>query len=137
MTNTKLLTLEPMVQMMIRQRVDAAKPNGIVVYLLWAFLGIFGGHHYYMAAKATGRLRTVFIIAGVFYTFTLGGFYVGWFVDLFLNPFYMKQINEENEESMVNEYLVANGMMEDTKVQPKVDSYSVDKKYDDKVWSGK
>lgn len=137
MTNTKLLTLEPMVQMMIRQRVDAAKPSGVIVYLLWAVLGIFGGHHYYMAAKATGRLRTVFIVAGVFYTFTLGCFYIGWFIDLFLNPFYMKQINEENEEAMVNEYLVANGMTEAPSVQTKVESYSVDVKYDDKVWSGK
>lgn len=134
MTNTKLLTLEPMVQMMIRQRVDAAKPSGIVVYLLWAFLGIFGFHHYYMAYCSSGRLRTVFIITGVIYMFTLGCFYIGWFIDLFLNPFYMKQINEENEEAMVNEYLIANGMMEDTKVQPKVEGYSVDGKYDDSLW---
>lgn len=134
MTNTKLLTLEPMVQMMIHQRVDAAKPSGILVYLLWGVLGIFGGHHYYMACKASGRLRTVFIIAGVFYTFTVGGFYIGWFVDLFLNPFYMKQINDENEETVVNEYLVANGMMEAAIVQPKVESYTVDAKYDDGIW---
>lgn len=38
---------------------------------------------------------------------------------------------------MVNEYLVANGMMEDTSVQPRVESYGVDKKYDDSVWDGK
>lgn len=137
MTNTKLLTLEPMVQMMIRQRVDAARPSGILVYLLWAFLGIIGGHHYYMACKASGRLRTVFIVAGIIYTFTLGCFYIGWFVDLFLNPFYVKQINEENEEAMVNEYLIANGMMETSSVQPKVESYTVDGKYDDGIWSGK
>jgi hypothetical protein len=38
---------------------------------------------------------------------------------------------------MVNEYLVANGMMEAPSVQPKVESYTVDGKYDDGIWSGK
>lgn len=137
MTNTKLLTLEPMVQMMIRQRVDATKPSGIVAYLLCIIGGLIGLHHFYLASKCKGRLRTVFAIIGVVYLFTLGCGLIGAFIDLLLIPLYLIVINQENEEAMVNEYLVANGMMEDTKVQPKVESYSVDKKYDDGIWSGK
>lgn len=137
MTNTKILTLEPMVQMMIRQRVDAAKPSGIVAYLLCIVGGLIGLHHFYLSSKCKGRLRTVFAIIGVVYLFTLGCGFIGAFIDLFLIPLYLSVINQENEEFMVNEYLVANGMMEATSVQPKVESYTVDAKYDDKIWSGK
>ena len=137
MTNTKLLTLEPTVQMMIRQSVDAAKPSGIVAYLLCILGGLIGLHHFYLASKCKGRLRTVFAIIGVVYLFTLGCGLIGAFIDLFLIPLYLSVINQENEETIVNEYLVANGMMEATNVQPKVESYSVDEKYDDSLWRGK
>lgn len=126
-----------MVQMMIRQHVDAAKPSGIVAYLLCIVGGLIGLHHFYLSSKCKGRLRTVFAIIGVVYLFTLGCGLIGAFIDLFLIPLYLSVINQENEEAMVNEYLAANGMMDDTKVQPKVEGYTVDKKYDDGIWSGK
>lgn len=45
-----------------------------VTVLLWAFLGLAGGHRFY-----NGR-----IISGFLQLFTLGGFFVWWAIDLFL-----------------------------------------------------
>lgn len=42
-------------------------------YLFWWFLGVFGGHRYYLGQTKMGLL----------YTFTFGLFWIGWFIDLF------------------------------------------------------
>ncbi len=47
----------------------------LVGYLLWIF-GFMGAHRFYYGKP----------ISGVIYFFTLGLFFVGWFVDLFLLP---------------------------------------------------
>lgn len=46
-----------------------------VGYLLWIF-GIFGAHRFYFGRPVSGTL----------YFFTLGLFFIGWIVDLFLMP---------------------------------------------------
>jgi hypothetical protein len=43
------------------------------VYLLWLFLGIIGGHKFYLKKSGMGFL----------YLITLGLFFIGWFIDLF------------------------------------------------------
>lgn len=47
----------------------------LVGYILWIF-GIFGAHRFYYGRQ----------ISGVIYFFTLGLFFIGWIVDLFLMP---------------------------------------------------
>lgn len=42
-------------------------------YLLWFFLGIWGAHKFYLDKVGTG----------IFYFFTFGFFFIGWFIDLF------------------------------------------------------
>ncbi len=42
-------------------------------YLLWFFFGLIGGHKFYLGKTVTGIL----------YFFTLGFFFIGWFIDLF------------------------------------------------------
>ena len=54
-----------------------------VAYLLWFFLGFFGAHKFYMNR----------IGMGIFYLFSYGGFFIGWFIDLFTLP---KQVREAN-----------------------------------------
>jgi len=49
--------------------------NPLIGYLLWIF-GIFGAHRFYYGRPVTGTI----------WFFTLGLFFVGWIVDLFLIP---------------------------------------------------
>jgi len=53
-------------------------------YLLWLFLGLWGGHKFYLGKAGMGIL----------YLFTAGLFFIGWIVDLF---FLSKQVDLYNE----------------------------------------
>ena len=46
----------------------------LIAYLIWFFLGLFGGHRFYFGHFGLG----------VLYFLTGGLFFIGWFVDLFL-----------------------------------------------------
>ncbi len=54
-----------------------------IAYLLWFFLGIFGGHHFYLRKP----------IWGLIYLFTAGLLGVGWLIDAFLIPTYTRSAN--------------------------------------------
>jgi TM2 domain-containing membrane protein YozV len=65
-------------------RLDSGKNKSVgTAYALWLLLGIFGGHWFYLGRP--GR--------GVLYFFTLGGFLIGWIVDLFTLPNHVRRIN--------------------------------------------
>ena len=55
----------------------------VVAYLLWFFLGGLGIHRFYLGRP----------ISGIFYLLTLGGFGIGWIIDLFLVPGMVRQEN--------------------------------------------
>lgn len=134
--NNKLLTLEPMVQMMLRQQCKDEAPNTFIAYILWFVTGLFGGHLYYLAYKSKGGLRTIFAIAGGIYTFTLALGMMGWICDAILILLYIKMSKDENETIIVDNYLVANGMKEAVVEETKVGSgvSKLDTKYDNEVW---
>ena len=55
---------------------NTAKSHSVLVgYLLWIF-GFMGAHRFYYGQQLTGTL----------WFFTLGLFFIGWFIDLFLIP---------------------------------------------------
>ena len=55
----------------------------VVAYLLWFFLGGLGIHRFYLGRP----------ISGIFYLLTVGGFAIGWIIDLFLIPGMVRQEN--------------------------------------------
>ena len=55
----------------------------VVAYLLWFFLGGLGIHRFYLGRP----------ISGIFYLLTVGGFVIGWIIDLFLIPGMVRQEN--------------------------------------------
>ncbi len=54
---------------------EETQHSAAVGYVLWLF-GFFGAHRFYFGKRLTGLL----------YLFTLGLFFIGWIVDLFLIP---------------------------------------------------
>jgi TM2 domain-containing membrane protein YozV len=68
---------------------DANKKTALVAYLLWFFLGIFGGHNFYL--KRTGIAVTQLILS-----ITIIGMVVTWvwmIVDAFLIPGWIRNYN--------------------------------------------
>ncbi|ESU37485.1 TM2 domain-containing protein [Giardia duodenalis] len=55
----------------------------VTTYLLWLFLGIFGGHRFYLYQYDMGLL----------YLFTAGIFLMGWITDAFIIPFMVWETN--------------------------------------------
>jgi TM2 domain-containing membrane protein YozV len=59
-------------------------------YLLWLFLGLVGGHRFYLGRWLTGGL----------YAISLGFYGVGWVLDLFLLPWLVRWTNEERQHRL-------------------------------------
>lgn len=59
--------------------------SAAVGYVLWIF-GFFGAHRFYFGRPFTGLL----------YCFTLGLFFIGWIIDLFLIPSMAENARREN-----------------------------------------
>ncbi len=57
-----------------------------VAYVLWYFLGIMGGHKFYLEKIGVGLL----------YFFTLGFFGIGWLIDLFTLPAQVRAFNNKH-----------------------------------------
>jgi len=60
--------------MLIEQRVTNEGPSSGASWLLYIFTGIIGGHRFYLGRTVTGLIQL----------FTLGGFFLWTFIDLFL-----------------------------------------------------
>ncbi len=67
------------------QHYEEAHHSALVGYLLWG-LGFFGAHRFYFGKPITGLI----------YFLTLGLFFVGWIVDLFLIPSMAERARQEN-----------------------------------------
>ncbi len=59
--------------------------SALIGYLLW-FFGFFGAHRFYFGKPLTGIL----------YVLTLGLFFIGWIIDLFLIPSMARRARAEN-----------------------------------------
>jgi TM2 domain-containing membrane protein YozV len=59
----------------------------VVAYLMWFFLGLIGGHRFYLGHVGMGIL----------YLFTFGGFGIGWVIDALIMPQLVHQANNPNQ----------------------------------------
>ncbi|RUS46110.1 TM2 domain-containing protein [Cohnella sp. AR92] len=77
--------------------------NMVVAYILWYFLGYFGGHRFYM--KKTGSAIAMLILSitliGMIATF------IWWIVDAFLLHNWVKEHNRQVEAKIVNQLISA------------------------------
>ncbi|QSB19067.1 TM2 domain-containing protein [Pseudomonas sp. 15A4] len=83
-------------EMLIEQKVSNAQKSTGVAYLLWFFVGGFGGHRFYLGKTGTAVAQLIITVVGLFTLIPLiiTGIWV--LVDAFLIP----AIVRENTESV-------------------------------------
>ncbi|GBK64993.1 TM2 domain-containing protein [Paenibacillus macerans] len=91
--------------LLLESEVKAQGKNMVVAYVLWYFLGIFGGHRFYMG-------RTGSAVAQLILSLTLIGMFVTsiwWIVDAFLVHTWVKQHNAEVENRLIDKIFYDRG----------------------------
>ncbi|WP_188890572.1 TM2 domain-containing protein [Paenibacillus radicis (ex Gao et al. 2016)] len=98
--------------LLLDQEVKNRGKNMVIAYVLWYFLGIFGGHRFYTGR--TGSAIALLILSltglGLFITF------IWWVVDAFLLHQWIKDHNQAIEAQVLNEIqshkaFTGNGML--------------------------
>lgn len=77
------------------QRVQNEGPNIVVAYLLWAFLGLFSAHRFYLnrANTAVLQILSYFVLFGVFW----------WLIDAALIPGMIRQEQAQLREQLLSQ----------------------------------
>lgn len=76
--------------LLLESEVKAYGKSTLVAYLLWYFLGLFGGHRFYL--RRTGTAVAMLVLSLTVIGLIVTG--IWWIVDIFLT---YKMVNEENE----------------------------------------
>lgn len=80
---------------------DANKKQALIAYILWFFLGMLGGHRFYLGRISTALLMLVGTLVSSLLTFVLIGFLglffisLWWFVDALLIPGMVERYNRD------------------------------------------
>jgi TM2 domain-containing membrane protein YozV len=83
-------------EMLIEQKVSNAQKSTGVAYLLWFFVGGFGGHRFYLGKTGTAVAQLIITVVGLFTLIPLIITGIWLLVDAFLIP----AIVRENTESV-------------------------------------
>ena len=73
-------------EMLVEQKVANGKKSTGVSYLLWFFLGGFGGHRFYLGRTATAVVQLIITVIGCFTLFPLIITGIWLLIDAFLIP---------------------------------------------------
>lgn len=76
---------------MVQGEYEDKKKNPVIAYLLWFFLGGFGGHRYYLGN----------IGMGIAMTLTIGGLGIWSLIDVFFINGRLKEINNGLEKDVI------------------------------------
>ncbi|UVI31377.1 TM2 domain-containing protein [Paenibacillus spongiae] len=87
--------------LILEQEVKNNGKNMVVAYILWYFLGLFGGHRFYMkkTGSAVAQLILSITVIGMIVTS------IWWLVDAFLLHTWVKERNREVEAQVMNEIM--------------------------------
>jgi TM2 domain-containing membrane protein YozV len=94
--NSQSLTIHDLTEkelLILQQEFDKRKKNEVIAWLLWAFLGLFGAHRFYL-----GRIGT-----GLIMLFTLGGFVIWAIIDIFLIPGMLRDYHKKLNDEIIQE----------------------------------
>ena len=90
----------------VSMQYDANKKSGVVAYLLWFFVGMFGGHRFYLGSTGPAIAQLVITLVSIVTTFLIIGFFglaaVGiWvLIDAFLIPGMIQSYNSNLVEHL-------------------------------------
>lgn len=85
--------------LLLESEVKNRGKNMVVAYLLWWFLGILGGHRFYIGK--TGSAIAMLILSITFFGLIITAVWV--IVDAFLLHKYVKDINDDVERQVLSE----------------------------------
>lgn len=88
--------------MLLESEVKTYGKNMVVAYVLWYFLGIFGGHRFYMGKIGTAVTQLILSITLVGTIVTT----IWWIVDAFLLHTWVKERNDYVENNIINQILI-------------------------------
>lgn len=85
--------------LLLEQEVKNRGKNMVIAYVLWYFLGVFGGHRFYMGrtGSAIAQLVLTLTVIGSIATF------IWWIVDAFLLHEWVKEHNRGIENAVIYE----------------------------------
>lgn len=82
-------------EMLVEQKVSNAQKSTGVAYLLWFFVGGFGGHRFYLGKTGTAVTQLIITVVGLFTLIPLIITGIWLLVDAFLIPAIVRE-NTEN-----------------------------------------
>ncbi|GIQ68827.1 TM2 domain-containing protein [Xylanibacillus composti] len=89
--------------LLVEQAVRQRGKNMVVAYVLWFFLGMLGGHRFYMNRPITAIVQLVLSLTVVGMMITS----LWWIADAFLLHGYVQDKNRELENDVVDEILAS------------------------------
>ncbi|MNO27384.1 TM2 domain protein [compost metagenome] len=94
--------------LLLESEVKNQGKNMVIAYVLWYFLGLFGGHRFYMGktGSAVAQLILSLTAIGMLVTF------VWWIVDAFLTHTWVKEHNLVLENRLIDQILHNRGLSE-------------------------
>lgn len=88
--------------LLFREEVERRKKSPVATWMLWAFLGLFGAHRFYLGRVGTG----IGMLFATLLTFCIAGF-IWWIVDAFLNSEMLKAEQSKTEAQVLQELAAA------------------------------
>jgi TM2 domain-containing membrane protein YozV len=87
--------------LILDSEVKSQGKNMVVAYILWYFLGIVGGHRFYMKKTGTAVAQLIISITVIGMVVT----FIWWVIDAFLLHTWVKEHNHTLENQMIDQLL--------------------------------
>ncbi|MNH97179.1 TM2 domain protein [compost metagenome] len=107
-TMSRKIQLDSRELLLLDSEVKNQGKNMVIAYVLWYFLGIFGGHRFYMG-------KTGSAVAQLILSLTMIGMIVTgiwWIVDAFLTHSWVKEHNQVLENRIIDQIVHNRGISE-------------------------
>ncbi|MEF3303467.1 TM2 domain-containing protein [Paenibacillus sp. GYB003] len=88
--------------LILEQEVKNQGKNMVVAYILWYFLGLFGGHRFYLRKKGSAIAQLILSITMIGMIVTC----IWWLIDAFLLHTWVKDHNREVEGRVMDQIMM-------------------------------